>query len=48
MNYPTLYASARNGWAITDPDQPHSGDLSPLFEAIISRSTTFIIFFLNV
>jgi GTP-binding protein len=33
ISFPILYASAREGWASTDPDAS-SGDLSPLFQTI--------------
>ncbi len=33
IEFPTLYASGRNGWASLDPDQ-HGTDLTPLFDAI--------------
>ncbi len=36
IEFPTLYASARNGWASADPGAG-GGDLAPLFEAIVSH-----------
>jgi len=35
ISFPILYASARQGWASTDPNDT-SGDLTPLFETIAS------------
>jgi GTP-binding protein len=36
LDFPTVYASARNGWATTDPDQiPTTGTIHAVFEAII-------------
>ena len=34
LDYPVLYASAKQGWASTDPDQP-GADMQPLFDAIL-------------
>ena len=34
LDFPTLYASAKNGWAANEMDTP-SNNLNPLFEAII-------------
>jgi GTP-binding protein len=36
LDFPTLYASAKEGWAIENLDDPKE-DLSPLFKAIIKR-----------
>ena len=36
LDFPTLYASGRNGWATTDLSHPN-GDLAPLFELIVSH-----------
>lgn len=36
LDFPTLYASGRNGWATTDLAVPNS-DLAPLFELIVSH-----------
>ncbi len=36
LDFPTLYASGRNGWATTDLAIPNS-DLAPLFELIVSH-----------
>lgn len=36
LDFPIVYASARDGWATTDPDHP-SGDLRPVFETIINN-----------
>ena len=36
LDFPTLYASGRNGWATTDLGIPNS-DLAPLFELIVSH-----------
>jgi GTP-binding protein len=36
LDFPTLYASGRNGWATTDLAVPNS-DLSPLFELIVAH-----------
>ena len=35
LNFPTIYTSARNGWAATDPGKPGSGDIHAVFDAII-------------
>ena len=40
LDFPVLYASARDGWATTDADRcppPHGGDVHALFEAIIEH-----------
>jgi GTP-binding protein len=38
LDFPTVYTSARDGWATTDPDQPPStGDIHAVFEAIINH-----------
>ncbi|HET7409423.1 MAG TPA: GTP-binding protein, partial [Paracoccaceae bacterium] len=34
LDFPTLFASGRNGWATTDLDQPTT-DLAPLFDLIV-------------
>jgi GTP-binding protein len=34
LDFPTLYASGRNGWAVTDLDQPHE-NLNALFDLIV-------------
>ena len=34
LDFPTLFASAREGWAVADPDAPHTGGMAPLFELI--------------
>ena len=34
LDFPTLYASGRSGWAVADLDQPHQ-DLSALFDLIL-------------
>lgn len=36
LDFPTLFASGRNGWASTEPAE-HGEDLGPLFEAIIKH-----------
>ncbi len=36
LDFPVIYASALKGYASTDPDV-HSGDMNPLFEAIVSH-----------
>jgi GTP-binding protein len=36
LDFPTLFASGRDGWAVADPDQPRR-DLAPLFEQIIAH-----------
>ncbi len=36
LDFPTLYASGRDGWAAREPDGPRGG-LGPLFEAIASH-----------
>ena len=36
LEFPTLFASAREGWATTTPDGPRES-LAPLFEAILDR-----------
>jgi GTP-binding protein len=33
LDFPTLFASAREGWAVDDPRKPHTG-MAPLFELI--------------
>lgn len=40
MEYPTLYASGRNGWAIKHPKEKPE-DLTPLFETIVNYSLKF-------
>ena len=34
LDFPTLFASGRNGWAVTDLDEPKT-DLAPLFDLIV-------------
>jgi GTP-binding protein len=34
LDFPTLFASAREGWAVADPDRPHDVGMAPLFELI--------------
>jgi GTP-binding protein len=34
LDFPTLFASAREGWATADPDAPRAGGMAPLFELI--------------
>ena len=36
LDFPTLFASGRRGWAVEDLDQPHK-DLSALFERIVTH-----------
>ncbi len=36
LDFPTLYASGRNGWAVTDLDQPRDS-LRPLFDLILAH-----------
>jgi GTP-binding protein len=36
LDFPTIYASGRNGWAIADPAAPRR-DLGPLFELILAH-----------
>ena len=38
MNYPTLYASSRNGWAVKDRKDQNRKDLSALFDTIVENS----------
>jgi GTP-binding protein len=38
LDFPTVYTSARNGWATTDPDQrPSTGTIHAVFDAIIQH-----------
>jgi GTP-binding protein len=37
LDFPTLFASARQGWALPDPEAPRSGGMAPLFELIRSH-----------
>jgi GTP-binding protein len=40
LEFPTLYASGRDGWAVSDPDAPPAGgagDVHALFDAIIDH-----------
>lgn len=37
LDFPVLYASGRNGWAVEDLDKDEKKDLSPLFEKILSH-----------
>jgi GTP-binding protein len=34
LDFPTLFASAREGWAVADPDLPRARGMAPLFELI--------------
>src|SRR5258707_14276879 len=36
LDFPTLYASGRNGWAVTDLDHPHE-HLNALFDLIVGH-----------
>ncbi len=36
LDFPTLFASGRSGWAVTDLEEPRR-DLNPLFELIVSH-----------
>ncbi len=36
LDFPVLYASGRNGWAVKDLDKDEKKDLTPLFELILS------------
>jgi GTP-binding protein len=36
LDFPTLFASAKEGWAVEDLDQPHT-DLAPLFDKIVAH-----------
>jgi GTP-binding protein len=36
LDFPTLFASGRNGWAVAELDSPHK-DLAPLFDLIVSH-----------
>jgi len=36
LDFPTVFASGRSGWAVTEPDMPHR-DLTPLFELVLSH-----------
>ncbi|MCC6467345.1 MAG: GTP-binding protein, partial [Alphaproteobacteria bacterium] len=36
LDFPTLFASSRNGWAATDPDGPRDS-LAPLFDLIVAH-----------
>ncbi len=36
LDFPTLFASGRDGWAANEPDN-HGDDLSPLFESIVKN-----------
>ena len=37
LDFPTLYASGRAGWAVRDLEKDERKDLTPLFETIISH-----------
>jgi GTP-binding protein len=37
LDFPTLYASGRNGWAVADLDKDEHKDLTPLFELIVKH-----------
>src|SRR5918996_3564501 len=34
LDFPTLFASAREGWAVADPEHPRGAGMAPLFELI--------------
>jgi GTP-binding protein len=34
LDFPTLFASAREGWAVADPGLPRARGMAPLFELI--------------
>ena len=36
LDFPTLYASGRDGWAVTDLAEPHDG-LGPLFDLVLAH-----------
>jgi GTP-binding protein len=36
LDFPTLFASGRNGWAVAELDAPHK-DLAPLFDLIVAH-----------
>ncbi len=37
LDFPTLYASGRNGWAVADLEKDEHKDLTPLFELIVKH-----------
>ncbi|WP_366555464.1 translational GTPase TypA [Aquibaculum sediminis] len=37
LDFPTLFASAKEGWAVTDPAAPRDAGMTPLFQAIVDR-----------
>ena len=37
LDFPTLFASAREGWATSEPDAPREAGMAPLFELIRSH-----------
>ena len=37
LDFPTLYASGRSGWAVRDLDKDERKDLTPLFETVVSH-----------
>jgi GTP-binding protein len=37
LDFPTLYASGRNGWAVTDLENDERRDLKPLFDLILAH-----------
>ncbi|HLT03156.1 MAG TPA: GTP-binding protein, partial [Geminicoccaceae bacterium] len=37
LDFPTLFASAREGWAVADPDLPRERGMAPLFELICAH-----------
>jgi len=37
LDFPVIYASARDGWASTDPDQRQTRNLEALFDAIVDH-----------
>ena len=36
LDFPTLYASGRDGWAVTELDEPHE-NLTPLFDLVVAH-----------
>jgi GTP-binding protein len=37
LDFPTLFASAREGWAVPDPDAPRTNGMAPMFELILGH-----------
>ncbi len=37
LDFPTLFASAKLGWAAADPDGPHDQGMAPLFDLILKH-----------